>query len=57
MRLGSVEALIEGQVPSDVLGAKAGLLAVEKAQPLRHNDFKVPLMKNLVCRAIRGTEA
>jgi xanthine dehydrogenase YagS FAD-binding subunit len=57
VRLGSVEALIEGQVPSDVLGAKAGLLAVEKAQPLRHNDFKVPLMKNLVCRAIRGTEA
>jgi len=57
VRLGSIEALIEGQVPSDALGAKAGLLAVEKAQPLRHNDFKVPLMKNLVCRAIRGTEA
>ena len=57
VRLGSVEALIQGQVPSDALGAQAGLLAVQKAQPLRHNDFKVPLMKNLVRRAIRGTVA
>ena len=57
VRLSSAEALIQGQVPSDALGAQAGLLSIEKAQPLRHNDFKVPLMRNLVRRAIRGTEA
>ena len=31
-----------------------GDLAVEGAQALRHNGYKVPLMRNLVKRAIRG---
>jgi len=30
------------------------LMAVEGAQTLRHNAYKVPLMRNLVKRAIRG---
>jgi hypothetical protein len=29
-------------------------MAVEGAIPLRHNGYKVPLMRNLVKRAIRG---
>ena len=29
-------------------------MAVEGAQTLRHNGYKVPLMRNLVKRAIRG---
>jgi hypothetical protein len=33
----------------------AGRLAVEGAQPLRYNGYKIPLMRNLVKRAIRGT--
>ena len=33
----------------------AGELAVDGAQPLRYNGYKVPLMRNLVARAIRGT--
>ena len=57
MRLASAEALIRGQTPSDDLGIRAGDLAIEKAQPLRHNDFKVPMMRNLVRRAVRGAEA
>jgi hypothetical protein len=32
----------------------AGKMAVEGAQTLRHNGYKVPLMRNLVKRAIRG---
>jgi hypothetical protein len=35
----------------------AGRLAVEGAQPLRYNSYKVPLMRNLVKRAIRGQAA
>lgn len=57
VRLRSSETLIHGQIPSDAVGAQAGLLAVEKAQPLHHNDFKVPMMRNLVRRAVRGTGA
>ena len=33
--------------------AMAGAAAVEGAEPLRYNHFKVPLMENLVKRAVR----
>ena len=36
--------------------AVAGELAIQGAQPLRFNAYKVPLMRNLVKRAIRGVE-
>jgi hypothetical protein len=32
-------------------------MAVQGAQTLRHNGYKVPLMRNLVKRAIRGVGA
>jgi CO/xanthine dehydrogenase FAD-binding subunit len=32
----------------------AGELAVQGAQPLAHNGYKIPLTRNLVKRAIRG---
>jgi hypothetical protein len=35
----------------------AGELAVVGAEPLRHNAYKIPLMRNLVLRAIRGSAA
>jgi hypothetical protein len=34
----------------------AGKLAVEGATTLRYNGYKIPLMRNLVKRAIRGSE-
>ena len=34
----------------------AGNMAIEGAEPLRYNGYKVPLMRNLVKRAIRGVE-
>ena len=55
MRLADSERVVRGQAPSDALGMEAGEVAVQDAQPLRHNEFKVPLMKNLVRRAVRGT--
>jgi hypothetical protein len=35
----------------------AGRLAISGAQPLRYNASKIPLMRNLVKRAIRGAPA
>jgi xanthine dehydrogenase YagS FAD-binding subunit len=32
----------------------AGELAVQGARPLAHNEYKIPLVRNLVKRAIRG---
>jgi hypothetical protein len=32
-------------------------MAVDGAVPLRYNGYKVPLMRNLVKRAIRGSGA
>ena len=55
MRLTDSERVVRGQAPSDALGIEAGEVAVQDAQPLRHNEFKVPLMKNLIRRAVRGT--
>ena len=35
----------------------AGQLAISGAEPLAHNGYKIPLMRNLVKRAIRETGA
>jgi hypothetical protein len=35
----------------------AGQLAIQGAEPLQYNGYKVPLLRNLVQRAIRGTAA
>jgi xanthine dehydrogenase YagS FAD-binding subunit len=49
-----VEAAVVGKPRNEETAKMAGDLAVEGAQPLRHNGYKVPLMRNLVKRAIRG---
>ncbi len=54
MRLTSVEAAIAGKPRSEETAKMAGELAVQGAQPLAHNGYKIPLMRNLVKRAIRG---
>jgi xanthine dehydrogenase YagS FAD-binding subunit len=55
-RLRNVEAAIVGLPRNEATADKGGQLAVEGAQTLRHNGYKVPLMRNLVKRAIRGSE-
>lgn len=54
LRLVSVEAAVRGKPRNEETAEMAGTLAVAGAVPLAHNGYKVPLMKNLVKRAIRG---
>jgi xanthine dehydrogenase YagS FAD-binding subunit len=54
MRLARVEAAVRGRPRNEETAALAGDVAVEGAQPLQHNAYKVPMMRNLVKRAIRG---
>ena len=42
-----------GRIQNEETAALAGAAAIEGAEPLRYNDFKVPLMENLVKRAVR----
>jgi xanthine dehydrogenase YagS FAD-binding subunit len=56
-RLKNVETAIIGRARNEETADMAGKLAVEGAQTLRHNGYKVPLMRNLVKRAIRGAGA
>jgi xanthine dehydrogenase YagS FAD-binding subunit len=54
MRLASVETAIAGKPRNEETANMAGELAIQGAQPLAHNGYKIPLMRNLVKRAIRG---
>ena len=56
LRLKAVEAAVQGQPRSAATGAMAGKLAVQGAVPLQFNAYKIPLMRNLVKRAIGGVE-
>jgi len=56
-RLKNVEASVTGKPRNEETADMAGRMAVEGAEPLRHNAYKIPLMRNLVKRAIRGAGA
>ena len=56
MRLATVEQYVKGKPRNEATAAAAGEMAIQGAQPLRFNAYKVPLMRNLVKRAIRGVE-
>ena len=53
-RLTQVEDAVRGKPRNEETATMAGRLAIQGAQPLRYNSYKVPLMRNLVKRAIRG---
>jgi len=55
LRLVTVEAAVAGQPRSEATATMAGELAVTGATALRYNGYKIPMMRNLVRRAIRGT--
>ena len=55
-RLVAVEQAMQGRAPDESAQTAAGDAAVEGAEPLQHNAYKVPLLRNLVRRAIRGSE-
>src|SRR2546426_4702605 len=54
MRLATVENAIAGKPRNEETASMAGDLAVQGARPLAHNGYKIPLVRNLVKRAIRG---
>jgi xanthine dehydrogenase YagS FAD-binding subunit len=54
LRLHAVEAAVVGKPRNEETAELAGQLAIQGAQPLRQNGYKIPLMRNLVKRAIRG---
>ena len=56
MRLKKVEDAVRGKPRDEATADMAGRLAIEGAQPLRYNGYKVPLMRTLVKRAIRGVQ-
>ena len=55
-RLAQVEAAVAGKPADESTAEMAGAMAIEGAFPLRYNGYKVPLMRNLVKRAIRGAQ-
>ena len=54
MRLKAVEDAVVGRTQNEETAAMAGEMAVVGAQPLAHNGYKIPLMRNLVKRALRA---
>jgi xanthine dehydrogenase YagS FAD-binding subunit len=56
LRLEAVEEITRGKPRNEATAVVASNLAIEGAQPLKFNAYKVPLMRNLVKRAIRGVE-
>jgi xanthine dehydrogenase YagS FAD-binding subunit len=56
LRLHAGEAAVAGKPRNEQTADLAGRLAVDGAQALRYNGYKIPLMRNLVKRAIRGAE-
>lgn len=57
VRLEAVERAVSGRPQDEETAQIAGDLAIENATPLRHNDYKLPLMRNLVRRSLRPREA
>jgi len=52
LRLKAVEDAVLGKPPNAATGEMAGRVAVQGAVPLQFNAYKIPLMRNLVKRAV-----
>jgi xanthine dehydrogenase YagS FAD-binding subunit len=46
--------MVRGEARSEELAERAGTMASRGADPLDFNHFKIPLVENLVKRALRG---
>jgi len=57
VRLDAVERLVQGTSADEATQNAAGDLAIQGARALRHNDYKIPMMRNLVRRAVRSVAA
>lgn len=56
VRLTAVEASVTGKPKNAATADAAGQIAIQGVEPLKHNGYKVPLLRNLVKRAVRGVE-
>jgi xanthine dehydrogenase YagS FAD-binding subunit len=56
-RLVAVEGIVKGKPPGEDIAKLAGQSATRGASPLNFNQFKIPLMANLVTRAVRDARA
>jgi xanthine dehydrogenase YagS FAD-binding subunit len=56
LRLKAVEDSVRGKLCNQSTGEAAGKLAIQGAIPLQFNAYKIPLMRNLVKRAIGGVQ-
>jgi len=56
-RLAGAEQIIKGKPQDASIATIAGQSSTRDARPVNYNGFKVPLMANLVTRAIRGATA
>jgi xanthine dehydrogenase YagS FAD-binding subunit len=56
LRLKKVEDAVRGKPATAATGEIGGRLAVQGAVPLQFNAYKIPLMRNLVKRAIGGVQ-
>jgi len=54
-RMTEVEDLVRGRPRDEETAEMAGALAIRGADPLDYNHFKIPLLRNLVKRAVRPT--
>ena len=54
LRLTAVESAVAGKPLTEETASMAGEMAIAGAQPLAHNGYKIPLMRNLVKRALRA---
>ena len=57
LRLVAVEEIIKGQPANADVAKLAGQSSTRGARPLNYNKFKIPLMANLVTRAVRDATA
>jgi xanthine dehydrogenase YagS FAD-binding subunit len=56
-RLTAVEQIVKGKPLGEDIAKLAGQSSTRGAKPLNYNQFKIPLMANLVTRAIRDARA
>jgi xanthine dehydrogenase YagS FAD-binding subunit len=56
-RLTAVEGIVKGKPLNADIAKLAGQSATRGATPLNYNQFKIPLMANLVTRAVRDARA
>ena len=57
VRFLAAEDAVRGRQVSQAVAMEAGEIAINGVRPLRHNAYKVTLLRNLVKRSVQGAEA